>query len=176
MDEDENEFLPPTRPIPEEFYSAYEDRPFRSCTRCGESLTDFREGYQVAKVMKGGEAIFEYALCGPCHLGLLEEFSEESRKALESFYSKNMTPGLGADICGLCQKPKDELQGEEYALGAACLGEGMLEAFMVCAPCLERANALVSKKTQGIWDQFIEDNFPGVAADCLPGAIGVALF
>ena len=71
--------------IPFELYSEYEDRPFHTCTRCGETLMDFDEGYHVAKIVKNGEAIFEYALCFSCHSGMISEFSSESQPACISF-------------------------------------------------------------------------------------------
>src|SRR5688572_17890380 len=53
--------------IPAEFHSEYEGRPFQSCTRCGEMLSEIAEGYQIFKLFRRGEAIYEYALCHPCH-------------------------------------------------------------------------------------------------------------
>ncbi len=156
------------RPIPEELHSEYEERPFLTCTRCGESLREFEEGYQVAKVFKRGEVIFEYALCAPCHSGIVDEFSSESRRALEDFFTENMTSGLGAGVCGICNRGRADLSEPEYTLGAVCLGSDLLESLMICSECTERSNAFISKKTQGIYGDFINDNFPGVPADALP--------
>ena len=163
-------------PIPGELHSEYEERPFLTCTRCGETLKDFAEGYQIAKVFKADEVIFEYALCGPCHSGLVEDFSDESRRVLEDFYAENMTPGLGAEVCGICEHTREELVEPEFALGAAYQSDSLLEAFMICSACLERTNGLISKKTQGIWGDFIDDNFPGVPADALPEPTSVPFF
>jgi hypothetical protein len=165
-----------SQPIPEEFYSEYEERPFLTCTRCGETLSDFTEGFQIAKVFKREEVVFEYALCAPCHMGMIEEFSIESRTALEEYYSAKMTPGLGAGQCGICQLHRKELSVEEFSLGAACHGNQMIEAFMICSPCMETSNLLVSKKTQGIWNDFVDMNFPGVPADSMPCPTGVSIF
>lgn len=177
-DDDEFPFYPEPEPapIPKEFYSEYEERPFRTCTRCGESLADFLEGYQVAKIVRRGEVVFEYALCGPCHKGLVNEFSEESRRTLEAYYAENMTPGLGANTCGICGRDRSELADPEFALGGACHGDCLIEAFMICAACMEKTNALISKKTQGIWGDFINDNFPGVPADFVPDPAGIPIF
>ncbi|MCH2059702.1 MAG: hypothetical protein MK183_03660 [Verrucomicrobiales bacterium] len=166
----------PSDPIPEEFYSEYEERPFLTCTRCGETLCDFTEGFQIAKVFRRSEVVFEYALCAPCHIGMIDEFSIESRKALEDYYKSNMTPGLGAQQCGICLLERESLPVNEFSLGAACLGSQMLEAFMICSPCMEKSNLLVSKKTQGIWNDFIDNNFPGVPDNAMPCPTGISIF
>ena len=55
MDESNNL---PSEKIPEELHSEYEERPFRNCTRCGETLLDYEDGYNVAKIFKSSETIF----------------------------------------------------------------------------------------------------------------------
>ena len=164
------------QPIPEELYSEYEERPFLTCTRCGEKLSDFSDGFQIAKVFKRGEVVFEYALCAPCHMGMIDEFSLESRQALEDYYAQNMNPGLGSGHCGICSNARNDLPEPEFALGATCVGNDLLETFMICSPCMEKSNLLVSKKTQGIWNDFIDRNFPGVPADSLPCPTKVSIF
>ena len=166
----------PSQPIPEELYSEYEERPFLTCTRCGEKLSDFTDGFQIAKVFKRDEVVFEYALCAPCHMGMINEFSMASKQALEEYYSANMIPDLGAGHCGICELPRKDLPLNEFSLGAACLGSQLLETFMICSSCMEASNLLVSKKTQGIWNDFIDMNFPGVPADSKPCPTSVGLF
>ena len=161
--------------IPKELHSEYEERPFRNCTRCGESLLDYDDGYHVAKIFKSTETIFEYALCFSCHSGLVSEFSEDSKRSLEEYYSTNMKPGMGLSGCGLCGSSKSEFVDLEYSVGALCHGNDMVEGFVICAPCMDSTNSLISDKTQGIWDNFLSENFPGVPADALPapGKLGV---
>ncbi len=177
-EDEDNELYPEDwdTPIPRELYSEYEERPFRSCTRCGESLLEFAEGYQVAKIFKRGETVFEYALCGPCHRGLIDEFSDESKRRLEDYYNEHMQPGLGGEVCGICAQHRDQLHDPEFALGAMCNGSSLLETFMLCNACMEKTNELVSEKTRGIWGDFINDNFPGVPANFAPDPLGVPIF
>lgn len=163
-------------PIPEELYSEYEERPFLTCTRCGETLSDFNDGFQIAKVFKRSEVIFEYALCSPCHTGMIHEFSMESRQALENYYAQNMKSGLGSEHCGICRTTRNQLPEPEFIVGAACLGSDLLESFMICSPCMEKSDLLVSRKTQGIWNDFIDRNFPGVPADALPCPTNISIF
>ncbi|MCP4847992.1 MAG: hypothetical protein GY899_08615 [Verrucomicrobiaceae bacterium] len=172
--DDLNEYTP--QPIPEEFHSEYEERPFLTCTRCGETLSDFPEGFQIAKVFRREEVVFEYAICSPCHTSMIDEFSMASRQTLEDYYNANMTPGLGAGSCGICQLPRKDLPQNEFSLGAACVGSQLLEAFMICSSCMEVSNLLVSKQTQGIWNDFIDTNFPGVPEDSMPCPTNVGLF
>ena len=163
-------------PIPPRFYSEYEERPFLTCTRCGETLKDFREGYQVAKIIKNGECTMEYAICSPCHEKMMEEFSDESRRNMEEFQSRHMNPDLGMDCCAICQTERHALGREEFALAGACEGTDLLHAIMICGACSEKMQGLVSKHTKGVWDKFVEDNFPGVPADALPQPGGVPMF
>ena len=71
---------PEGEPIPEVLHSFYQDRAFVSCTRCGESLADFQDGYRISKNFKKGEVLIEYALCMPCLLRMLEESGWSSRR------------------------------------------------------------------------------------------------
>ncbi len=167
--------LPPhePNPIPEELHSEYEERPFRICTRCGETLSDFDEGYQIAKVFKQGEAIFEYALCGPCHSSMVDEFSSETREAMEQFYAEHLTSGLGLSSCAICGIDRSLAPGNEFTLAAVCHHNEMVESLMICFECMEKSNALVSEQTRDVWRRFIDDNFPGVPADAVPDPSGI---
>ncbi len=167
-DHDFSEEIRPLGPIPREMYSEYEERPFKTCTRCGETLVDFRDGYRVSKVYRGGEVLFEYALCAPCFLSILDESSDETKEALHEYQKDRIRDTMGSEECVLCGKQQDETPNGEYALVAACLGEQLLDMNMVCGECVEIMNTLVSKKTRDVWDRFVQENFPGVPADLEP--------
>ena len=158
----------PKGPIPEELYSVYEDRPFKTCTRCGEGLEDFETGYRVSKVFRAGEVIFEYALCIPCLQGMFEEASEESRARLMEFQMSRFRFVSGFDECALCDSRREEIPTQEYGLVGICQGNGLIESNMICGQCMEDMNAVVSEKTRRGWDRFVEENFPGVPADFEP--------
>ena len=160
--------LKPTGPIPLELYSFYEDRPFHTCTRCGEGLYDFKNGYRVSKVYKGDEVIFEYALCVPCLHNMMEESSEESRQRLYDYQMSRLREVSGFDECALCDRENESSQPLEYGLVGICLGEAIVEANKICGLCMEEMSELVSKKTRESWDRFVEENFPGVPADFEP--------
>ncbi|MEM0896552.1 MAG: hypothetical protein AAGJ79_06665 [Verrucomicrobiota bacterium] len=168
-----DEFEP--QPIPEILHSEYLEAPFRVCTRCGESLGDFDDGYQIVKTYKAGEVIMEYALCGPCAMSLLDEYSEETRQNMERFFAENYVRGLGLGKCGLCQD-EEKLEGRranEFALVGACLGHEMFDSMRACSVCMEKTNELVSKKTRDVWRDFIDNNFPGVPESFAPEPVGI---
>ena len=154
--------------IPEEFYSDYEERPFVTCTRCGERLQDFEDGYQVAKMYRRGEAIFEYAMCHPCHVNMMDEVSEESRDRLEAFQAEHLQLNLGRQFCAVCGVSKDDIPDQEYSLAGIFEGLALVHSLTICGGCTEHMNSLLSQATRDVWRDFINDNFPGVPADALP--------
>ena len=168
-DESPEQELPP---IPEELYSDYEERPFRCCTRCGETLEHFEDGYKISKVIKRGEVIFEYALCFPCLERMMEESSEESQERLMQFQNERLREEVdNTRECALCDHTRDTLEVPEFALVAGCVGHGVLESHMVCIHCMDEMSELVSEKTRNQWNRFVEENFPGIPADFAPSPV-----
>ncbi len=175
--DEDGSYLRVRGPIPEELYSFYEERPFKSCTRCGEGLVDFEQGYRVSKVYRGEEVIFEYALCLHCLRTMFEESSEESKRALMEFQRARYRFVSGFDECALCENTREALPTLEYGLVGICLGDGLAESNLICGCCMEAMSECVSEETRKGWDRFVEDNFPGVPADFEPmpirGPVGV---
>ncbi len=151
--------------IPREFHSEYEDRPFQSCTRCGEMLAEIAEGYQLFKLYRRGEAIYEYALCHPCHAGVLQEFSTESTERLAEFHHQRVTLNLGRFQCAVCGNARGEDGEEEYSLTAAGKARRLIHQLMVCGHCRREMQTLLSAHTRTVWDRFVSDHFPGPPAD-----------
>ena len=167
-DDDDGEGMKIRGPIPEELHSFYEDRPFKSCTRCGEGLEHFEEGYRVSKVFRGEEVIFEYALCLPCLKSLFEESSEESKQRLMQFQMERFRFVSGFDECALCDHERESMPVPDFGLVGICLGEGLVESNLICGQCMEAMSECVSEETRKEWDRFVEENFPGVPADFEP--------
>ncbi len=155
-------------PIPEILYSFYEERPFISCTRCGETLKEFAEGYKISKNFKKGEVIIEYALCMPCMEGMINEASEESKRMLHQFQEERFRQVSGFAECALCGKSQDQARGEEFGLTGICQGDEMVDSAMVCIECMEEMSEIISDETRGKWNRFREENFPGVPGDFQP--------
>jgi hypothetical protein len=154
--------------IPAEFYSEYEERPFKACYRCGETLKDFEDGYQVGKVYRRGETIFEYALCHPCHVRMMDEVSSESRERLEAFQAEHLQLNLGRQFCAVCGISRADIPDQEYSLAGIFEGVALIHSLTICGSCTEHMNSLLSQKTRDVWRDFINENFPGVPADALP--------
>lgn len=129
---------------------------------------DFQEGYKISKVFKRGEVIFEYALCFHCADRMMRESSEESRRQLNEFHQQRARAVQGTHDCVLCERTRDELEPQEFALVAGCVGPGLLESHLVCSHCMEEMSDLVSEETRNQWNRFVEENFPGVPADFMP--------
>lgn len=158
----------PREPIPKILFSFYEDRPFVSCTRCGESLSDFSDGYKVSKNFKKGEVIIEYALCMPCMENMMNEASEESKRVLHEFQEEHFRNVSGFEECALCEKTRDTARGEEFGLTGICQGDDMIDSAMICIECMEAMSEIISEETRGNWNRFREENFPGVPGDFEP--------
>jgi hypothetical protein len=159
---------PGGEPIPAELHSFYEDRPFLTCTRCGESLADFDDGYRISKNFKKGEVLIEYALCMPCLMRMLEESSAESKRNLEQFHVDHHRDVSGFHDCAFCEKTQEDARNEEFGIAGVCQGDRMLDSAMICIDCMEAMHAVLSEETTRTWRRFREENFPGVPGDFEP--------
>ena len=156
--------------LPREVHSDYEDRPFLTCTRCGELLEGMEDGYQIFKLYRRGEAIYEYALCHPCHAGVVREFSAESRQRLESFHRQRVSLHLGRHKCAVCGNARGEDGEPEFSLTGACQGRRLVHELMVCGACRHEMQSILSAHTREVWDRFVNENLPGVPAGSIPPA------
>lgn len=159
---------PEGEPIPALLHSFYQDRAFVSCTRCGETLAEFIEGYRISKNFKRGEVIIEYALCMPCLIRMLDEASEESKRNLAKFQEERQREVSGFDECALCEKTREEARNDEFGVVGMCRGDRMLESALICIDCMEDMHEVLSEETRKTWDRFREENFPGVPSDFEP--------
>ena len=172
--EDDSE--PKGPPVPEIFHSVYEDRPFRCCTSCGETLDDLEETYQITKIFHGGEVILEYAMCFPCQQNLFQELSQESIEKLSSFQlERSLEPSNDAASdryqCEFCLNNREEAieNGKHFSMAALCFGLQMVERpLFVCEGCMQEMNEKMSEQTRRRWRDFIDSHFPGVPSNALP--------
>jgi hypothetical protein len=150
--------------IPKELYSAYSEKPFNECLACGKDLIASKSPYEIQKVYKNKEVIFEYAICMECGEDLMKEYSKESLQALQEFFVKNYRPSSSMDTCHTCEESK----GEEYSVLAMCHGNQLITLFVLCNSCMERTEECISEKTRRAMGDFIEQKFPGIPAEFGP--------
>ena len=150
-------------PIPEELYSVYEGGPFTSCTVCSEDLRDGRL-YEVQKVFRGSECVFEMGVCHACGESIAREFSEESLEAIKGFLLCKFKPTLESHHCNFCGFPRSMIK--DYTIVGAC-SENLLyfPSIVMCEKCSENLQECLSQKTKDIQGDFIKDHFPGVPCD-----------
>ena len=150
-------------PIPPALYSFLLQRPFRQCTVCSCDLTSGCF-YEIQKVYRGDEVVFEMALCQTCGESLAQEFSKESIDALKNFLASSFQPSQGTRSCHFCDFPQQPAKG--YTLVGACRAEALLlPPILLCATCSEKLQSELSQKTRDRQEEFVRDNFPGVPAD-----------
>ncbi|MBI4585555.1 MAG: hypothetical protein HY717_16195 [Planctomycetes bacterium] len=150
-------------PIPEVLFSVYESGPFKTCTVCGEVLTDGRL-YEIQKVFRGKEAVFEMAVCHKCGENVSKEFSEQSMENIKNFLLANFKPTLEPLHCHFCGFPRGLISS--FTIVGACKENSLiLPSVIMCEKCGERLQEKLSRKTREVQGDFIHDNFPGVPAD-----------
>jgi len=185
-------------PIPTELHSVYEEGPFTTCTACGGKLRGRSDEpadgtgadgtgadgtgadgdarlYEIQKVYRGSEVIFETAICHPCGERLAGEVSRESLDAMKGFLLCNFKPSADLWHCHFCGMPRQLFRN--YNLVGVCRdGSLLLPSIVMCEKCGEGLNGRLSQKTKDVQGDFIQDNFPGVPADLdlypsLPGLV-----
>jgi len=160
----EEEFME-LKPIPDYMQSAETDEPFKTCLECKEVLVDC-DAYLIQKSWRHGEVIFEYTQCFNCHDKLTETFSKETTERLHQFFEEEAIGEPSLDRCTLCAMPRHEVL--EYNIGIICHESSMVQGNFVCIDCVGRANKLFSKKTRDSWNDFMDNNFPGIPAESRP--------
>lgn len=155
--------VPGQEPIPPELHSFSQGGLFECCSFCdgnlgGESI------YEIQKVYRGGEVVFEMASCGSCGERQCREISRESMEALRTFLHSQFKPSRGILFCHFCGCPKPSRPG--YTIIGACKGSVLLfPAVVLCHGCAERLQSRLSQKTRETQEGFIRDSFPGVPAN-----------
>ena len=153
-----------TSPIPREFHSEYEGRPFKTCSSCGEALDSFSH-YQINKAYRNGECVFEHVFCEACRDRIYQQFSEESRRRLIEHQEQHMRPTAGSTTdCAFCGKSRDESPMKDFVITALCQEDRLMDSLMICEPCQFKTHELLSPETRDVRRRFFED-LPGVPPD-----------
>jgi hypothetical protein len=159
------EDLLPSGPVPPDLYSAFHEAPFPACSDCGRKFGGEDDLYVVERVFRNGEAIYEYALCLRCSQALFEQYSEESKRNLEAYFAERLDPTAGEGACERCGRRGPELD-EERTVAGAVFGDRLLgKRMVVCGPCADGAETVLSKKTKEAFEDFVRRVCPTLPAD-----------
>ena len=151
--------------MPRELYSCFAEAPFAACIECGRDLTVDPVPYGIQKVRRGGETIFEFALCMPCMEGINGEMSEESRLNIETFIAQAEFHSLRLEACNLCGRSSGPDLDEAVICGLGWAGFLVEPPRSICVECADGLERLLSKATRDQMGDFTTRNFPGVPAD-----------
>lgn len=162
--------------MPKELYTE-EGKPFETCKQCGKSLLEPPVGYTLEKVFKRypnvaePQVLFEYAVCDDCAGDMRNEFSEESAKNLQDYFTQSL---MGRDdveeqdihtrLNTCLIKNSNLAQEQEYAIVARGYGDQMLKShypFAIGLTAMDELAELLSEKTRDLLDDFVERNFTG---------------
>lgn len=131
--------------IPRAFHSEYSGQPFERCLDCDTELASVN--HIVQKFIVGDEAVFEMAVCMNCVDTLRQEFSEESRQAVERSVREALQERRQREAAASppADLPDGEPAGddsgepsEEPATGGLDRGVGSIEECLICGvPRLE---------------------------------------
>ena len=149
--------------IPEELHSFYEEGLFKKCTICDKDLEHLGL-YEVQKIYRDKEVVFETAICQACGEDLSKEMSLESIEAMKGFMLCNFKPTEEPDHCHFCGIPRAIF--DNYTVIGACREISLLLPLIImCEKCSEHLQEQLSQKTREVQGDFIRDHFPGVPAD-----------
>ena len=129
--------------------------------------------YFVIKHVRGGETIYEMAICGDCLEKLSDGYSETSQRHIDRVFAENVnfrkrfdrlqaTSGKWeswVERCLLTGAPRSE--SSECQAVALCRGSSMLVSgypFVLCDSGVELLQAGMSTETIGHWDRFVGDH------------------
>ena len=167
--------------IPAEFHSFSQGKAFSHCISCNTDLLATDTQYLIEKAFRSypgfgtQDVIFEYAMCLPCAERMRREMSAESMRNIQQFfdervdfygrrqellYEHGLNHAAWLDRCIVTGRPKAEL--EEYQIYGHCQGDRFLFSYLPYLISHEATDGmadLLSEKTRGEIDRFIDDNF-----------------
>lgn len=153
----------PAGPVPPDLWSAHDEAPFQRCSDCGCALQTPQALHLIGKSWKDGEVVFEFALCMTCGLALFAQYSEESKRNLAAYFVP--LPGVGPgrlEACFRCGASGAALSDEKSIEGVALGGMLVDDPILVCGPCTDGAEKVLSKKTKEAFDDFVRRVCPTV--------------
>lgn len=167
--------------IPHIFYSHSTQEPFEQCISCNRPLQAPDTQYLVEKAFrnypefKTTDVIFEYAMCLHCADQMRKELSLSSLSRIQEFFENRVNFQQRRDTlmesdpiktpewlenCLITGESQHSL--EEYQIYGHFIGERCVYSFlpyMIGGPAVDEITNLLSEKTLGEIDRFIDENF-----------------
>lgn len=167
--------------IPTIFHSFTEEQTFKQCISCNTNLLETDTEYLIEKAFRRyadfdtQDVIFEYAMCLRCAERMRQELSTSSMRNIQDFFDQRVDfygrrqemlydHALDCDAwlnrCIVTGKPMDQLQ--EFQIYGHCRGDRFLFSYMpymISHEAVDSMTGLLSEKTKGEIDRFIDDNF-----------------
>jgi hypothetical protein len=167
--------LPDPIPVPERFWSFETDQPFERCLICNRNFLEEPVPYLIEKAYQRGEVIVELAICTPCQLQMMQEFSATSLKLINHFMGEhvdfddrfrrflNEFDGDLKPWLDRCMVRDEEIRPDsEFRVAARCVGNTLDPSFpphAVSMGALEDMMKLLSPETKGFLNDFTERYF-----------------
>ncbi|MEM6845816.1 MAG: hypothetical protein AAF944_20370 [Bacteroidota bacterium] len=167
--------------IPSIFYSHNTQAPFERCISCDCSLQQPDSQYLVEKAFRNyrefgkTDVIFEYAMCLNCADRMRKELSLSSLARIQEFFEERVDFYQRRDqlmqsqpasspqwldkclITGESHQALDEYQIYGHFVGDRCVYSFL--PYMIGGPAVDEITNLLSEKTLGEIDRFIDENF-----------------
>jgi uncharacterized protein with PIN domain len=157
---------PERRPIPPELFSEHDEAPFSRCSDCGGSLDATASPHVIGKTWRDDEVVFEFAICMACATVLYSGYSEESKARLADYFGPVAEALRGGwTSCARCGRGGADTAAER-SVEAVALGRDLVaEPIMICGPCADGADAVLSEATRNSLDDFMRRVCPTLPAD-----------
>lgn len=166
--------------MPAVFKSHSSGQYFERCISCNIYLLEAGRQYFIEKAIRkytgfqATDVIFEYAMCMECADKMRQELSTESLQKIQNYFAgkvdlferysqlsaKEKEPESLLSHCIITGKPVEAL--EEYQVYAHCEGKSLLLSgmpYMISGEAMDEIADLLSEKTLGEIDRFIDENF-----------------
>ena len=167
--------------IPPIFHSFSAENTFEHCISCNINLLHSDSEYLIEKAFRRypgfdtQDVIFEYAMCLDCAERMRQELSASSMRNIQDFFNQRvdfygrrqemlydhaLNCDAWLDRCIVTGKPMAELQ--EFQIYGHCRGDRFLFSYMpymISDEAVDSMTGLLSEKTKGEIDRFIDDNF-----------------
>lgn len=161
--------------IPTKLHS-YDHGTFKNCIICNRDLIKPDEQYIIEKAIRRypgyntEEIIYEYAMCLPCAMEQKKALSEKSMNSIQEYMSKfgnffsssEEADKGGMDTCSLFGTKVSEM--DEYMVQGLCIGSRLMpnsKPIVIGQKAMEQISELLSEKTRGEMDDFIDTHFGG---------------